>query len=108
MAAAAHDGRLLAVDVASGRVTELAASQDGPVEGLAWSLDSAWLAWSQPELRPLARIRMARIVGADVIDVTDGRFADTSPAFARKYAHVSPMMPPPMIATSGCFDMLGL
>jgi tricorn protease len=81
VAAAAHDGRVLAVDVASGRVTELAASQDGPAEDLAWSPDSAWLAWSQPELRPLARIRMARIADAEVIDVTDGRFADTSPAF---------------------------
>ena len=32
VAAAAHDGRLLAVDVDSGQVTELAASDDGPVE----------------------------------------------------------------------------
>ena len=31
VAAAAHDGRLLVVDVASGQVTELAASGDGPV-----------------------------------------------------------------------------
>ena len=48
LAVAAHDGRLLAVDVASGRVTELVAGDDGPVEGLCWSPDSAWLAWSQP------------------------------------------------------------
>ena len=87
VAAAAHDGRLLVVDVASGQVTELAASDDGPVDGLSWSPDSAWLAWSQPELRPLARIRIARITPVDtiadreVIDVTDGRFADTSPVF---------------------------
>ncbi len=59
VAAAAHDGRLLLVDVASGRVTELARSEDGPVEGPSWSPDSAWLAWSQPAIRPLARIRIA-------------------------------------------------
>ena len=59
VAAAAHDGRLLAVDVASGQVTELAASDDGAVEGLSWSPDSAWLAWSQPGPQPLRRIRMA-------------------------------------------------
>ena len=81
VAAAAHDGRLLAVDVASGQVTELAASDDGAIEGLAWSPDSAWLAWSQPALRPLARIRMARIADGEVVEVTDGRFSDTDPAF---------------------------
>jgi len=90
VAAAAHDGRLLLVDVTSGQVSELAASGDGPVTGLSWSPDSAWLAWSQPELRPLGRIRIARVALAagtdpltnrEVIDVTDGRFADTSPVF---------------------------
>ena len=81
VAAAAHDGRLLAVDVTSGQVTELAASDDGAIDGLSWSPDSAWLAWSQPGIRPLTRIRMARIADHEVIDVTDGRFTDTSPVF---------------------------
>ncbi len=81
VAAAAHDGRLLAVDVTSGQVTELAASDDGAIDGLSWSPDSAWLAWSQPGIRPLTRIRMARIADGQIIDVTDGRFADTSPVF---------------------------
>ena len=52
VAAAAHDGRLLAVDVTSGQVTELAASDDGAIDGLSWSPDSAWLAWSQPSTPP--------------------------------------------------------
>ena len=86
VAAAAHDGRLLAVDVTSGQVTELAASDNGAIDGLCWSPDSAWLAWSQPGIRPLARIRMARIAdgegGVEVIDVTDGRFTDTDPVFS--------------------------
>src|SRR4029079_6721940 len=60
VAAAAHDGRLLGVDVAAGRGNELAASDDGVVGGLSWSPDSAWLAWAQPGPRPLARIRLAR------------------------------------------------
>ena len=81
VAATAHDGRLLVVDVASGRVTELAASDDGPIGGLSWSPDSAWLAWSQPGPRPLARIRMAQIADQVAVDVTDGRFADTDPVF---------------------------
>ena len=61
VAAAAHDGRLLVVDVASGQVTELAASDDGVVGGLSWSPDSAWLAWAQPGPQPLGRIRLARV-----------------------------------------------
>ena len=81
VAAAAHDGRLIAVEVASGRVSELAASDDGPVDGLSWSPDSAWLAWSQPGPQPLRRIRMARLADGLVLDVTDGRFADTDPVF---------------------------
>jgi len=84
VAAAAHDGALRVVDVASGQVSELAAADDGPVDGLTWSPDSAWLAWSQPGPQPLRRIRMARIAdreGVGVIDVTDGRFADTDPVF---------------------------
>jgi tricorn protease len=86
VAAAAHDGRLLTVDVTSGQVTELAASDNGAIEGLSWSPDSAWLAWSQPghwvhSEVDRHRIRMARIADGEVIDVTDGRFADTSPVF---------------------------
>ncbi|HXZ71536.1 MAG TPA: PDZ domain-containing protein, partial [Streptosporangiaceae bacterium] len=95
VAAAAQDGRLLVVDVASGEVAEVAASDDGLIGGLSWSPDSAWLAWSQPGPQPLSRIRVAR-VGApsggsggsvrpgrdrEVLDVTDGRFADTDPVF---------------------------
>ncbi|HEV3171142.1 MAG TPA: PDZ domain-containing protein, partial [Actinocrinis sp.] len=96
VAAAAHDGRLLTVDVTSGQVTELAASHDGAINGLAWSPDSAWLAWSQPGTQPLRRIRIARIARPaggsggvvppgqhrEVVNVTDGRFTDTDPVFS--------------------------
>jgi tricorn protease len=82
VAAAARDGRLLVVDVASGAVTELAASSDGEIEGLAWSPDSAWLAWSEPVMRPLRAIRLALVKGGgEVTEVTDGRFTDTEPVF---------------------------
>ncbi|HSZ41518.1 MAG TPA: PDZ domain-containing protein, partial [Trebonia sp.] len=81
IAVAAHDGRLLLVDVESGAVSELAAGDDGEIDDLAWSPDSAWLAWAQPGPQPLARIRLARIEDAFIVDVTDGRFADSDPAF---------------------------
>ena len=93
VAAALHDGRLLAIDVgpdSSGQVTELAVADNGPVTGLSWSPDSAWLAWSQPLVSPLRRIRMARVAAAggqgspadrSLVEVTDGRFSDTDPVF---------------------------
>ncbi|MGW4421299.1 S41 family peptidase [Streptosporangium sp. NPDC004631] len=84
IAVAARDGRLLLVDVASGEVTELAVA-NGEINGLAWSSDSAWLAWSHPDATPLRRIRLARLVDRVVTDVTDGRFVDVSPAFAGEY-----------------------
>jgi tricorn protease len=83
VAVAARDGRLLLVDVATGRVTTLATSPDGPVSGLAFAPDSAWLAWSQPDRRPLSQIRLARLADGTVVDVTDGRFGDTEPVFSR-------------------------
>jgi tricorn protease len=88
VAVAAQDGRLRIVDVESGQVREIAASDNGVVTGLAWTPDSAWLAWSQPaehpggsNLNPLRRLRLARAAAGQVTDVTDGRFADTEPVF---------------------------
>jgi tricorn protease len=82
VAVAARDGRLLLVDVASGQVDALAAAQDGPITGLAYSPDSAWLAWAQPGPRPLTRIRMARLADRLLVDATDGRFFDSDPVFS--------------------------
>jgi tricorn protease len=88
VAIAAQDGRLSVVDVQSGQVRELTVSDNGVVNGLAWSPDSAWLAWSQPgdqpagpNLNQLRRLRLARITDGQVFDATDGRFVDTEPVF---------------------------
>ena len=61
LAVAAADGRLMLIDVESGELTELASNDDGEMEDIAWSPDSAWLAWAQPGPQPLARIRLARV-----------------------------------------------
>jgi tricorn protease len=81
VAVAARDGQLRLVDIGSGAVTELARSDDGEIRGLAWSADSAWLAWVQPGPQPLSRIRIARAADGDTSDVTDGRFSDSDPVF---------------------------
>ncbi|MFI6508277.1 S41 family peptidase [Streptosporangium sp. NPDC050855] len=84
IAATSRDGRLSLVDVASGEVVELARA-DGEIRDLAWSPDSAWLAWSHPDGPQLRRIRLARVADRTVTDVTDGRFTDVSPAFTGDY-----------------------
>jgi tricorn protease len=83
VAVAARDGRLFVVDASSGEVTELASSDNGEITGLAWSPDSAWLAWSHPGPEPLRQLRMIRLAGPDrtAVNVTDGRFTDTDPVF---------------------------
>ena len=92
--AVAPDGRTAAVACADGRlltvaldgepvITEIARSTNEEVAGLAFSPDSALLAWSQPwrPERGAAQIRLARLADGTVTDVTPPRFDDTSPAF---------------------------
>jgi len=88
VAVASQDGRLRIVDVQSGEVRELAASDNGMVTGMAWSPDSAWLAWSHPTDQPqggnltqLRQLRLARFADGHVFDATDGRFDDSEPVF---------------------------
>ncbi|MEG8279369.1 S41 family peptidase [Streptomyces sp. AHA2] len=87
LAVAAHDGRLLLVDVgedSGGEVTELIRSTNGPVRDLAFSPDGAWLTWSHPGIgRTLRQIKLARIADRFVTDVTNGRFEDENPVFTR-------------------------
>ncbi|MEU6810898.1 S41 family peptidase [Streptomyces sp. NPDC046831] len=90
LALAAHDGRLLLLDVtedeggSGGEVTELIRSVNGPVRDLAFSPDGAWLTWSHPGIgRSLRQIKMARIKDRLVVDVTNGRFEDENPVFTR-------------------------
>ncbi|MGW3044237.1 S41 family peptidase [Kitasatospora sp. NPDC001159] len=80
-----HDGRVLLVALADGAVHELERSTDGEVSGLAFSPDSAWLAWSRPVhgVGPysLRQIVLANLATRTVSEVTQQRFIDTSPAF---------------------------
>ncbi|MGW1837964.1 S41 family peptidase [Streptomyces sp. NPDC002067] len=108
LAVAAHDGRLLLVDVRrpeeraaeeapvvegdeepgepqlADEVAELIRSANGPVRDLAFSPDSRWLTWSHPGIgRSLRQIKMARLADRMIVDVTNGRFEDEQPVFTR-------------------------
>ena len=92
--AVAPDGRTAAVAGADGRlltvaldgepvITVIARNTNEAVAGLAFSPDSALLAWSQPwrSERGASHIRLARLADGTVTDVTPPRFDDSSPAF---------------------------
>ncbi|NUW43032.1 S41 family peptidase [Nonomuraea rhodomycinica] len=89
VAVATHDGRLLVVDVETGALRELDRTAYGDISGLTFSPDSAWLAWVHPHHEPLSRIRMGRLDGTSVIDVTPLRFADFDPVFTRDGKHLA-------------------
>jgi tricorn protease len=92
--AVAPDGRTAAVTCPDGRlltvaldgepvITEIARTANESITGLAFSPDSALLAWSQPwrSERGASHIRLARLADGTVTDVTPPRFDDTSPVF---------------------------
>ncbi|MGZ3140860.1 S41 family peptidase [Lentzea chajnantorensis] len=89
VAVGTHDGRLLLVDIASGEVREVVSGANANVSNLAFSPDSAWLAWSHPGPTPLRHIKMANVTDLSVVDVTPLRFADFSPAFTEDGKHLA-------------------
>jgi tricorn protease len=85
LAAATHDGRLLAIAAADGTITELEANPNGEPSHLAFSPDSAWLAYAAAEPtagEPLRSIRLVELASGAITAVTSHRFVDTDPAFS--------------------------
>ena len=83
LAVAGDDGRLLTVDLESGEAAELSRSANEEVTGLAFSPDSALLAWTEgwmPE-DGARHVRLARLADREIVDVTPHRFNDHSPVF---------------------------
>ncbi|MDB1088221.1 PDZ domain-containing protein [Streptomyces sp. ACA25] len=88
-AVASHDGRVLLVRLAGGELHELDRSEFGDADGLTFSPDSRWLAWSHPGTRPLRQLRIADLETRTVTDATPLRFQDFSPAFTRDGKHLA-------------------
>ena len=99
VAVAAHDGHVRVVDVASGTVTEVAVGPNGPCDGhcLVPGLGLAGLVPARPPALapdppgPPLRSRSGQpgTAAAAIIDVTDGRFADTDPVFTLDGQHLA-------------------
>ncbi|MEV4369793.1 PDZ domain-containing protein [Nonomuraea sp. NPDC049637] len=88
-AVATHDGRLLVVDLESGDLRELDRTTQGDISGVTFSPDSGWLAWVHPDHEPLSQIKMGRVDGTSVIDVTPLRFSDYDPVFTKDGKHLA-------------------
>ncbi|MFS4095294.1 S41 family peptidase [Streptomyces sp. AF1A] len=88
-AVASHDGRLLLVERESGEVREVDRSEDGDVSDLAFSPDSAWLAWCHPGPSPLSQLRLANTTDLSVTEATPLRFHDYAPAFTLDGRHLA-------------------
>jgi tricorn protease len=88
-AVATHDGRVLVVTLADGAVRELEANENGDASGLAFSPDSAWLAWSRAHRAARRSIRLADLSTGEVHDATPERFVDTSPSFTFDGKHLA-------------------
>jgi tricorn protease len=89
VAVATHDGAVIVVGTDDGVAITLERSEFGAASGLAWSPDSAWLAWSHyggastASGRGLLRqIRLAAIATGDMIEATPLRFDDHDPVFS--------------------------
>ena len=89
LAVAAHDGRVLLVDVAAGEVRELARSQHSDVSGLSFSPDSAWLTWSHPGTEGMRQILAHKFADGTTVEVTRLRFFDTDPVFTLDGLHLA-------------------
>ncbi|MHB1987658.1 MAG: S41 family peptidase [Acidimicrobiales bacterium] len=80
-AVATHDGRVVLVDIEDGSLQTLDESSDGDANGLCFSPDSRYLAWSHAGPAPLRQLKLAQIGGA-VFDATPLRFDDHDPVFS--------------------------
>ncbi|WP_461010293.1 S41 family peptidase [Streptomyces capparidis] len=89
VAVASDDGRVLLVETETGEVREVARSEHGDADGLTFSPDSGWLAWSHPGPAPLAQIKLANTADLSVVDATPLRFNDFSPAFTADGKHLA-------------------
>ncbi|MFI1012893.1 S41 family peptidase [Streptomyces sp. NPDC020965] len=88
-AVASHDGRVLLVERESGEVREVDRGEDGEANGLTFSPDSGWLAWSHAGPSPLRQLKLANTADLAVSEATPLRFRDFQPAFTLDGKHLA-------------------
>ena len=87
-----HPRRAAAPARPIGEFRELARGGDGEVYDVAFSPDSAWLAYCDPVGSGLSQVVLVRLADGEAVPVTEGRFRDADPVFtARRQAPGVPL-----------------
>lgn len=73
--------RLMMIDVASKKVTEVAKSESGEIDDYAWSPDSKWIAYSDSKMSECSQIFIYNVDTQKVEAVTDTWFRSGNPTF---------------------------
>ena len=73
--------RLMMIDVASKKVTEIAKSDAGEIDDYAWSPDSKWIAFTDSKMSECSRIFIYNVDNQKTEAVTDTWFNSGNPAF---------------------------
>ncbi|MBR4137885.1 MAG: PD40 domain-containing protein, partial [Bacteroidales bacterium] len=73
--------RLMMIDVASKKVTEIAKSEDGEMHDFTWSPDSKWIAYTDGKMSEFSQIFIYNIDSKKAEPVTDTWFNSENPAF---------------------------
>lgn len=74
--------RLQYVDIDSKTITLVAESKVFEYTDYAWSPDSKWIAYANPEAEVMTTIKLYSLDSKKTIDVTDGWFESTEPSFS--------------------------
>ncbi len=75
--------RLSFVDVATKAVTVVATAKPGEIVQFAWSPDSRWIAYGQPEIEGPNRVYLYSVDGKKTFPVTDTWYNSGGPSFSR-------------------------
>ena len=73
--------RLMMIDVASKKVTEIAKSDAGEIDDFKWSPDSKWIAYTDENMSEFSRIFIYNVDTQKAEAVTDTWFNSENPAF---------------------------
>ena len=74
--------RLRYVNVETGRITEVAASERWEFSDYAWSPDSLWLVYTRPETDGMSKICLYSLEDKTSHEVTDGWYDSSDPIFS--------------------------
>ncbi len=90
LAVVTHDGRIGVVDVATGRLKEVARSPHGEATGLTFSPDGRYLVWVQPLQTWTTQLMCVDLKArrSEPVALTSGKYSDSSPVFSRDGKHL--------------------